>query len=132
MKFNIIILSLGIVGIGSIVHGQETAPIQPLIQEVITAVGGPEIVEDGKTCLGLQISESIDPPMDMFFDKQTKLLVRMDWRSDIYRFNEWCEHDGVRYASKTIMFRRATGKPWFYHKITELERLKELPSELPR
>lgn len=92
----------------------------------------PDVVENNKPTFGLQIGESISPPLDMYFDKQTKLLVRMDWRSDIYRFSDWREHDGVKYAAKTILFKKATGKPWFYHEITELERLKELPANLPR
>jgi hypothetical protein len=92
----------------------------------------PEVIENKKDCEGLRISDSIDPPLEMYFDKHTKLLVRMDWRSDIYRFSEWREHDGVKYASKTIMYRKSTGKPWFYHEITELERLKEIPLDLPR
>ncbi len=91
-----------------------------------------DVVENEKTSLGLQISESIDPPLTIYFDEETKLLVRMDWRSDIYRFSEWREHDGLKYASKTIMFKKATGKPWFYHEITEVERLKELPTNLTR
>lgn len=92
----------------------------------------PDVIEHEKPVMGLRISESITPPLELYFDKETKLLVRMDWRSDIYRFSEWREHDGVKYAAKTIMFRKATGKPWFYHEITELERLKELPADLPR
>jgi hypothetical protein len=207
MKPFLNLLSIGLAGLALVCHGQEAAQPQPIIDEVIAAVGGsdkllrnfrmkevfhagseptppagkssskresildapgywwigkkersgepakfdvwawtlvalidskskvtlvPEIVENERPCLGLQISESIDPPMQMYFDKQTKLLVRMDWRDDIYRFSEWREHDGVKYASKTIMFRKKTDKPWFYHEITELERLKEIPSELPR
>ena len=92
----------------------------------------PEVSEDGKPAVGLRISESITPPLELYFDKETKLLVRMDWRNDIYRFSDWREHDGVKYAAKTIIFRKTTGKPWFYHEITEIERLKEVPAELPR
>ena len=92
----------------------------------------PDVVENEKPAMGLRISESLTPPLELYFDKTTKLLVRMDWRSDIYRFSEWREHDGVKYSAKTILFKKATGKPWFYHEITELERLKELPADLPR
>ena len=92
----------------------------------------PDVVEHERPVMGLRISESITPPLELYFDKETKLLVRMDWRSDIYRFSEWREHDGAKYAAKTILFKKATGKPWFYHEITEMERLKELPADLPR
>lgn len=92
----------------------------------------PEVSEDGKPALGLRISESITPPLELYFDRESKLLVRMDWRNDIYRFSDWREHDGVKYAAKTIIFRKTTNKPWFYHEITEIERLKEVPADLPR
>jgi hypothetical protein len=92
----------------------------------------PEATDGGKPALGLRISESITPPLELYFDKETKLLLRMDWRNDIYRFSDWREHDGVKYAAKTIIYRKSTDKPWFYHEITEIERLKEVPAELPR
>jgi hypothetical protein len=101
-------------------------------QSNVTVLPEPNSSENEQPMVGLRISESIDPALDMYFDKQTKLLVRIDWRGDIYRFSDWREHDGVKYAAKTIMYKKATGKPWFYHEITELERLKEIPASLPR
>lgn len=92
----------------------------------------PDVVDDGKPAFGLRVSETIKPPMELYFDQQTNLLVRIDWRGDIYRFSDWKEHDGVKYASRCVLFKKATGKPWFYHQITELERLKELPAGLTR
>ena len=92
----------------------------------------PDVTESGKPLTGLRISESITPPLELYFDKQSKLLVRMDWRNDIYRFSDWREQDGVKYAAKTIMYSKSTGNAWFYHEITEIERLKELPADLPR
>ncbi len=92
----------------------------------------PDVIDDGKPAFGLRVSETIKPPMELYFDRQTNLLVRIDWRGDIYRFSEWKEHDGVKYASRCVLFKKATGKPWFYHQITELERLKELPPGLIR
>ncbi len=92
----------------------------------------PDVIENEQPVMGLRISETITPPMELYFDKSTKLLVRIDWRSDIYRFSEWKEHDGVKYPAKSIMFKKNTGKPWFYHEIIELERLKVVPADLPR
>lgn len=92
----------------------------------------PEVIDDGKPAFGLRVSETIKPAMELYFDKQTNLLVRIDWREDIYRFSAWKEHDGVKYPSKCVIFKKATGKPWFYHEIAELERLKELPAGLTR
>jgi hypothetical protein len=90
----------------------------------------PDIVDEGRTCLGLRVTGSVTPAMSFYFDKETYLLRRLDWRSDFYRFSEWKEHDGLRYASRTVIFKTKSGKPWFFHDITELERLAQLPTGL--
>jgi hypothetical protein len=90
----------------------------------------PEIVDEGRTCLGLRVTGSVTPAMSFYFDKETYLLRRLDWRSDFYRFSEWKEYDGLRYASRTVIFKIKSGKPWFFHDITELERLAQLPAGL--
>ncbi len=92
----------------------------------------PDVIENEKAVMGLRVSETITPPLELYFDKTTKLLVRIDWRSDIYRFSDWKEHDDVKYPAKSVLFKKSTGKPWFYHEITELERLKAIPADLPR
>lgn len=89
-----------------------------------------EIVDEGRTCLGLRVTGSVTPAMSFYFDKETYLLRRLDWRSDFYRFSEWKEHDGLRYASRTVIFKTKSGVPWFFHDITELERLAQLPAGL--
>ena len=90
----------------------------------------PEIVDEGRKCVGLRISGSVTPAMSLYFDQETMLLRRLDWRNDFYRFSEWKEHDGLRYASRTIIFKAKSGKPWFFHDITELQRLAKLPEGL--
>ncbi|MFO1000794.1 MAG: hypothetical protein U0936_10665 [Planctomycetaceae bacterium] len=92
----------------------------------------PDITEGEKTLTGLRISESVDPAIDMYFDKTTFELVRVDWRNDIYRFSEWKDFDGTRYPARCAMFRRNSGEPWFFHEIVAIERLKELPEGLKR
>jgi hypothetical protein len=90
----------------------------------------PDLTDEGKPCAGLRVSGCVTPAMDFYFDRQTWLLHRLDWRGDIYRFSDWKEHDGVRYASKTVIFKAKDGQPWFFHEITELERLARLPEGL--
>ncbi|MFZ4766548.1 MAG: hypothetical protein ACOYMN_16470 [Roseimicrobium sp.] len=90
----------------------------------------PDLTDEGKSCLGLRVSGSVTPAMDFYFDKETSLLHRLDWRGDFYRFSAWKEHDGLKYASKTIIFKVNGGKPWFFHEVTEIERLAQLPAEL--
>lgn len=90
----------------------------------------PDLTDEGRSCSGLRISGSVTPAMDLYFDRETTLLHRLDWRGDFYRFSDWKEHDGLKYASKTIIFKKKDGKPWFFHEVTELERLAQLPAGL--
>jgi hypothetical protein len=92
----------------------------------------PDMTDNEKSLTGLRITGSVDPAIDMFFDKETHELARVDWRNDIYRFSDWKDFDGTRYPAKCAMFRRNTGKPWFFHEIVSIERLKELPEGLQR
>ena len=92
----------------------------------------PDVKESDKPAFGLRVSGTVDPPMDLYFDKADNRLVRIDWRTDIHRFSAWKEHDGVTYPSKCIGYKKTTGKPWYYTEILEIERLKELPEGLKR
>lgn len=92
----------------------------------------PEIVESDKPAFGLRVSGAVSPAMDLYFDKAERRLVRIDWRTDIHRFSNWQEHDGVKYSAKCVGYKKATGKPWYFSEIIELERLQELPDGLKR
>ncbi|MBL8793269.1 MAG: hypothetical protein JNM56_05140 [Planctomycetia bacterium] len=92
----------------------------------------PEIKEGDRPAFGLRVSETITPPMDIYFDQADQRLVRIDWRSDIHRFSDWKEHDGVKYPAKCVGYKKAGGKQWYATEIVELERLKELPEGLKR
>jgi hypothetical protein len=91
-----------------------------------------DVIESGEPAFGLRISGTISPPMDLYFDTAQSRLVRIDWRSDIHRFSDWKEHDGIRYPAKCIGYKKSTGKPWYFTQILELERLNELPEGLKR
>ncbi|WP_145054573.1 hypothetical protein [Lignipirellula cremea] len=92
----------------------------------------PEITESGKTVYGLRVSGTMDPPMDLYFDKENDRLMRIDWRKDMHRLSEWQERDGVMYPAKCIGYKKSNGKPWYFSQILELEPLSELPEELTR
>lgn len=91
-----------------------------------------DVVDEGVTCFGLKVSGSIKPEMTLYFDQETALLKRIDWRADYYRFSDWREHDGVKYAAKTVIFKTKDDKPWFFHEVTAVERLAQLPEGLAR
>lgn len=92
----------------------------------------PDITEDDQPAFGLRVAGTIDPPLDLYFNQADNRLVRIDWRSDIHRFSDWKEHDGAHYPAKCIGYKKASGKPWYFTEILELERLKELPAGLSR
>lgn len=103
-----------------------------LVDEKSTFEIIPDLSDEGRPCSGLRVSGSVTPAMDLYFDKETSLLHRIDWRGDFYRFSDWKEHDGLKYASRTVIFKKKDGKPWFFHEITELERLAQLPEGLAK
>jgi hypothetical protein len=90
----------------------------------------PEITEADKPAFGLRVSGTVNPPMEIYFDKADNRLVRIDWRSDIHRFSDWKSHDGANYPAKCVGYKKASGKPWYFSEILELTRLPELPVEL--
>jgi hypothetical protein len=90
----------------------------------------PDIMENNRPAFGLRVSETVKTAIDLYFDKETNLLVRLDDRQDFYRFSDWKEHDGAKYPAKSIIFKKANGKAWFHHEIVEIERLKERPDGL--
>jgi hypothetical protein len=92
----------------------------------------PDLADGENPAWGLRVSGTIMPAMDLYFDKTENRLLRIDWRNDIVRFENWKEHDGVKYASKCIGYRKSSGKPWYFTEILEVERLKELPNNLKR
>lgn len=92
----------------------------------------PEVIESGNPAIGLRVSGTVTPPMDLYFDKAESRLVRIDWRSDIHRFSDWKELDGVKYPAKCVGYKKSTGKQWYFSEIVELERLKDLPEGLKR
>jgi hypothetical protein len=92
----------------------------------------PAIREGEHNLVGLRISESVSPPMDIYFRKSSHQLVRIDWRADIHRFSEWQDFGGVTYPSKCDGFKKNAKSPWYRCKILELETLAELPAGLKR
>lgn len=92
----------------------------------------PEITDGERTLVGLEASGTIEPAMKVYFDKQTKLIARIDWRGSIHRFSEWKELDGLKYPSRTIGSYAAGDKPWYQTDITELVRLQDLPEGVKR
>ncbi len=106
--------------------------LQALLDAKSKLVLLPSIKDGDQTLLGLRISETIKPAIDVYFDKANLRLARIDWGKDINHFSDWQEHDGTMYPAKCIGYRKDTGKPWFVSEIVDLKRLTNLPEQLGR
>jgi len=87
---------------------------------------------DDRDCVGLKIAGSINPPLNAYFDKETKRLTQIDWRGSAHKFSDWRQVDGAWYAAKCSGYTLATGKAWYHTEIVEMERLSELPKGITR
>ena len=98
----------------------------------------PEIMVADKPAFGLRVTESVKEPIYLFFDRETKRLVAIDYTDTRHVFSEWRKtEEGHEYPSHVAGFRFADrkagtlkGKQWYQTDILELTPLKELPVEL--
>ena len=98
----------------------------------------PDITVADIPAFGLRVTESIKEPIDLFFDKESKRLVAIDYTDTRHLFSEWKKTiEGHQYPSHVVGFRfadRAAGnlqdKQWYQTDILELTPLMELPAEL--
>lgn len=86
--------------------------------------------ETQRTAAGLRVTGAVKPAMDLYFDKDSLKLVRIDWDDEICRFSEWKEFDGSVLATRCVGYQRDSGEPWYVCEIVEVERLAELPEGL--
>lgn len=91
-----------------------------------------DLKEGEMDLIGLRLSGSVKPEMEIYVTKEDKKLVRIDWRSDIHRFSDWKRVEGFRYPAKCVGYKKATSKPWYFTEILELEKLNSLPEGLER
>ena len=82
-----------------LLHGTPVA-MEPIQRAFATRWPEAEIVNllDDSLAPAVRHAGSVTPAMDFYFDKETSLLHRLDWRGDFYRFSdprEW-EDAGFR------------------------------------
>jgi len=100
----------------------------------------PDIQVADKPAFGLRVTESVKDPIDLYFDKESKRLVAIDYTDTRHIFSEWKTTEGGHaYPSHVAGFRFANrqagtlaAKQWYQTDILELTPLKELPTELKR
>lgn len=84
------------------------------------------------------MTESVKEPIDLFFDKESKRLVVINYTDTRRIFSDWKKTAGGRHdPSHVIVYRfvdRAAGKlpdqQWYQTDLLELAPLTELPAEL--
>lgn len=103
--------------------------LAPLIDKDSKLAPLPEITVDEKLALGVRLSRHSKADLNLYFDKDSGLLVRIDWRTYHITFSDWKEVDGVNYPSKSFV-RTKEGKLHLRTEFLELERLKSLPDGL--
>lgn len=82
---------------------EPTSKIQPL----------PEITVDDKPAFGLRVSESVKEPIDLYFDKESKRLVAIDYTDTRHLFSEWKKIEGgggISVARRRLPIRRSYGR----------------------
>lgn len=98
----------------------------------------PDITVADKPAFGLRVIESLKEPIELYFDKDSKRLVAIDYTDTRHIFSDWKKTtEGHPYPSHVTGFRfadRATkklqDKQWYQTDILELTPLMDLPAEL--
>ncbi len=98
----------------------------PLTRKDSTLTLLPEIKVEDKPAVGIQLARKGKADLSLYFDKESGLLARIDWRTYHVTFSDWKEVDGVKYPSKSFV-RTKEGKLHLWTEFLELERLKSLP-----
>jgi hypothetical protein len=96
----------------------------------------PGLLEGTTPTFGLKVTATVRgnimPDINIYFDVKTDRLERFDYRDNFYRLSAWKQQGDVSYPSKTVIYKRATGREWCFHEILDLQRLTTLPSGLTR
>jgi hypothetical protein len=100
--------------------------LAPLLQADSELSPLPDATVEGRPAAGVKLRRKGELDVNFFFDKETGLLVRNDWRGLEIRYGEWKEHDGVKYPAKAFCFRN--GKDHVKTEFIEIKRLAELPA----
>ncbi len=89
----------------------------------------PELKVKQRPADGLRVSHAGQKDIDLYFDRETGQLARMDWRKYQVFFENWREADGYRYPAKSSVYLE-DGTLYLWTEFLEFERLSELPAGL--
>lgn len=110
-------------------HLVEAWTLVPLTSKESALTLLPEIKVEDKPAVGIRLVRKGKADLSLYFDKESGLLARIDWRTYHITFGDWKEADGVKYPCKSFV-RTKEGKLHLWTEFLELERLKALPDGL--
>jgi hypothetical protein len=90
----------------------------------------PDANIEGKAVRVLKAGGSIEPAMNVSFDAATLDLLKIDWKGEQFNFSAPIEVDGTRLPSKCVLIGK-NGKERMHTELRKIERLAELPADLP-
>ena len=103
--------------------------LAPLLEPDSKLMLLPESMVGGRPIQGVRLTRDQQKDIDVYFDKETKRLARIDWRTYQIDFDDWKEADGFKYPAQSYV-RRKDGPLHLRTEFLVLERLTELPKEL--
>ncbi len=101
----------------------------PLLDEKSKLMLLPDSTIGDKPIRGVRLTREPQKDIDVYFDKKSLRLARIDWRTYQIDFDDWRELDGFRYPAKSFV-RHKNGKLHLRTEFVVLERLSELPAGL--
>jgi hypothetical protein len=103
--------------------------LAPLLEKDSKLALLPDLDVDGRTAAGLKLTREGRRDLSLYFDKESGRLARIDWRTFHITFDDWKEHDGVRYPAKAVVRTNKDKSIHLWTEFLELERLKEVPTK---
>tara|TARA_B100000519_G_C14184530_1_gene410110 strand:+ start:500 stop:1156 length:657 start_codon:yes stop_codon:yes gene_type:complete len=98
----------------------------------------PDIVVDNKPVYGLRVTGSIETPIDLFFDKESRQIKAIDYTDTRHLLSNWkktaqgsvypAHVAGYRFTDRDL--KTITKSQWYQTDILKLTPLEELPVEL--
>jgi len=116
---------------GGVCHDVWMWTLAPLVDPKTKLESLPDATIEGKAAHALKVSGSIEPSMNVFFDAATHDLMKIEWKGEQFLFSAPVAVDGTRVPSKCVLIGK-TGKERMRTELKKIERLAELPAELPK
>jgi hypothetical protein len=116
---------------GGVCHDVWMWTLAPLVDPATKLEALPDATIEGKAAHALKVSGTIEPAMSVFFDAATNDLLKIEWKGEQFFFSAPVAVDGTRLPSKAILIGK-NGKERMRTELKKIERLSELPADLPK